>query len=279
MKKLTIVPYGGLANRMRAMNSAIEYARLTDVPLNVIWFSNRELKANFSDLFSPPPIHNTNQLITIKSGSFLDRFLYRSPRRHTLWLPYFVAPFRFDTRIYSKEFVQMQQKGVLEKAINNGQRVLIESCHEWGQYQSALSRNFIPCTDILSAVEKYVDKHFTAHTIGIHVRRTDNTLAIEKSPLSLFIDAMYREIELCTETKFYVASDDASCKEELRSIFGKRILTIDTVCNRESIAGMKDAVKEMWILSRTSKIYGCVYSSYAVIASQLNNIPLQILQV
>ena len=90
---------------------------------------------------------------------------------------------------------------------------------------------------------------------------------------------MHREIEQCAETNFYVASDDISCKEELRSIFGERILTIDTVCDRESIAGMKDAVKEMWILSRTCKIYGCFYSSYAVIASQLSDIPLHILQL
>lgn len=278
MQELTIVPYGGLANRMRAMNSAIEYTRTADVPLNVIWFSNRELNADFSDLFLPPS-YSDNQTITIKQGTFLNRFLYRSPRRHTLWLPKFIAPLRFDTRIYSKEFVRLQQEGKLEKAIDKGKRVLIESCHEFGQYQSALSRNFIPCPDILTAVDEYVDKYFSPRTIGIHVRRTDNTLAIEQSPLSLFIDSMHREIEQCAETNFYVASDDISCKEELRSIFGERILTIDTVCNRESIAGMKDAVKEMWILSRTCKIYGCFYSSYAVIASQLSDIPLHILQL
>lgn len=56
MKELTIVPYGGLANRMRAMNSAIEYAKTLNCPLQVVWFCNKELNALFDELFTPPII-------------------------------------------------------------------------------------------------------------------------------------------------------------------------------------------------------------------------------
>lgn len=219
-----------------------------------------------------------NQCITIRSGGFFDRFVYRSPRPHTLWLPHIIAPVLFDTRIYTSRFIRLRQAGELEDVIRKGRRILIESCFEFGDYYSALSRNFVPQPYILSAVDDYVKKNFTHNTIGIHIRRTDNIKAIQKSPLSLFVDAMRREIDACSDVNFYVATDDVPTKAELRSIFGDRILTIDTVNSRNSVEGMKDAVKEMWLLSRTTKIYGCFYSTYSVVASKLTNIPLVILE-
>ena len=229
--------------------------------------------------FPPPPPLPDYKLITIKKGSFWDRFLYRSPRRHTLWLPYIIAPRLFDTRIYSQEFKRLREQGQLESAMRNGNRVLVESCYEFGDYYSSLSKNFIPVPDILDAVNEYVDKHFTRNTVGIHIRRTDNWLSIQKSPLSLFVDAMEKEIARSADTNFYVATDDVATKEELRRHFGERILSLNIDCSRNTILGMKDAVKEMWLLSRTIRIYGSFYSSYSVIASHLTGIPLHILQI
>lgn len=54
MREITITPYGGLANRMRALNAAIEFAKSEQVPLHVIWFCNPELNAPFEALFTPP---------------------------------------------------------------------------------------------------------------------------------------------------------------------------------------------------------------------------------
>lgn len=275
MNEIVITPYGGLANRMRALNAAIEFAKAEGSRLRVKWFSNRELNAPYDALFTLPDY----ELVTIENGGFLDRFIYRSPRRHTLWLPYIIAPHYFDTRIYTSDFVKLREQGLLEDTIRKGRRVVIESCHEFGDYYSSLSQNFIPVPDILTAVEEYVARYFKPTTVGIHIRRTDNGPSIQKSPLSLFEDAIEREIASCADVNFYVATDDFATKALLRKRYGDRILTCDADCSRTSVAGMKDAVKEMWLLSRTARIYGCFYSSYAVIASKLSNIPLQILQI
>lgn len=274
-REITITPYGGLANRMRALNSVLELARTSQLPLKVVWFSNFELNAPFEELFETPQY----DALLIKKASFFDRFLYRSPRRHTLWLPFVTTPFIFDTTIYSADFVRLRDKGIIADTVLNGGRVLIESCYEFGNYSSSYSKNFVPKSDILSSVDDFVNDNFTPNTIGVHIRRTDNSLSIKNSPLSLFCEAMQKEIDACADTKFYVATDDAATKNELKQIFGDRILSIDTDCNRNSLQGMKEAVKEMWILSRTSKIYGSFYSSYSEVASQLGNIPLHILQV
>lgn len=274
-REITITPYGGLANRMRALNAVIEFARPYAIPVKSVWFSNFELNAPFSELFETP----SYDMISVMEAGFIDRFLYRSPRRHTLWLPYITAPLMFDTTIYSPDFIAQRNKGTLAETIINGGRVLIESCYEFGNYSDAISKNFIPKSDILSLVDDFVEKNFTENTIGVHIRRTDNVLSIKNSPLSLFCDAMRKEIDECSDTKFYVATDDAATKSELKQIFGDRILSVDTDCNRNSLQGIKDAVREMWILSRTTKIYGSFYSSYSEVASQLGNIPLHILQV
>ncbi len=274
-REITITPYGGLANRMRALNAVIEFARPYAIPVKSVWFSNFELNAPFSELFEIP----CYDMIFVKEAGFIDRFLYRSPRRHTLWLPYITAPLMFDTTIYYSDFLAQRCKGSIEDSILDGGRVLIESCDEFGNYSNAMSKNFIPKCDILSLVDDFVERNFTENTIGVHIRRTDNVLSIKNSPLSLFCDAMRKEIDECSNTKFYVATDDAATKSELKQIFGDRILSIDTDCNRNSLQGMKDAVREMWILSRTTKIYGSFYSSYSKVASQLGNIPLFILQL
>ena len=54
MNEIVITPYGGLANRMRALNAAIEFAKSEGSRLRVKWFSNRQLNAPYDALFTPP---------------------------------------------------------------------------------------------------------------------------------------------------------------------------------------------------------------------------------
>ena len=274
-KEITIKPCGGLANRMRALNSVIEFAKLSSIPVRAVWFRNFELNAPFYDLFETPDY----SCFSLKEAGFFDRFLYSSPSLNSLWMPFFITPILFDTAIYSIQFVKEREDGSLSDTLLNGGRVFVESFYEFGDFSNAMSRNFTPKADILSLVNEFVEENFTSNTIGVHIRRTDNAMSIKNSPLSLFYDAMRREIEICADTKFYVATDDAATKRELKEIFGDRILSIDTDCNRNSLQGMKDAVREMWILSRTSKIYGSFYSSFSEVASQLGKVPLHILKL
>lgn len=273
MRELCVVPYGGLANRIRALNAAIEFARESNIPLKALWFKNFELNASFDDIFEMPEYEQ----LKIKEATLIDRFIYRSPRRHTLWIPRFIAPLLFDCRIYSADFVRLRNDGILEDTIKRGDNILIESCYEFGEYYPAISKNFIPKSDILTSINEFVSSNFSSKTIGVHIRRTDNAKSIEHSPLALFIEAMKREVEADSEVRFYVATDDKPTKDELKSIFGERILSIETDCNRNSVAGIKEAVFEMWLLSRTSKIYGSFYSSFSEIAAKIGDIPLEIL--
>ena len=50
-KDITLIPVGGLANRMRAIASAVELSRICDCRLNVYWFRDMGLNARFGDIF------------------------------------------------------------------------------------------------------------------------------------------------------------------------------------------------------------------------------------
>lgn len=50
---ITLVPLGGLANRMRAIVSGYTLALDTGMPLHVVWLRNHDLNCSFNTLFRP----------------------------------------------------------------------------------------------------------------------------------------------------------------------------------------------------------------------------------
>ena len=115
-------------------------------------------------------------------------------------------------------------------------------------------------------------------TIGIHIRRTDNIGSITHSPTSLFIERMKEEIRKDEKCLFYLATDSEKEKEQLKKIFGKNLITSPHAADRNSINGMKDALTELYILSRTNKILGSMQSSYSETAAQISGIPYELLK-
>ena len=55
MKQVTIVPQGGLCNRLRVVLSALTLSR-PDVSLRMDWACNAECRASFADLFATAPL-------------------------------------------------------------------------------------------------------------------------------------------------------------------------------------------------------------------------------
>lgn len=256
---------------MRAVNSMAEFARKAAIPLNVVWFPNFELNAPFCSLFAPLPYG------TVIEAGFCSRFTYRSPRRNNLWLPYITAPLNFDRVIYPAEFVKLRDSGRLADTLKSGGKILVESCYDFSEYFAALSRNFKPVPALQGGIDGFVAANFAPRTVGVHIRRTDNALAIEQSPVSLFVDAIQREIDAFPDVKFYIASDDEKEKELLKERFGGRIITRSVDCRRDCRSGIESAVEDMYILSRTAKIYGSFYSSFSEIAANLGGIELEVL--
>lgn len=133
---------------------------------------------------------------------------------------------------------------------------------------------FIPQDDIQRRIDEVV-AGFSERTIGVHIRRTDNTVSIQSSPIENFTTMMDAEIKKNVNTKFYVASDDDEVKESLKSKYPDRIITLMDDTDRNSLEGMKFAVLDLFSLSKTNKIIGSVGSSYSQIAAEIGGIEVE----
>lgn len=90
--------------------------------------------------------------------------------------------------------------------------------------------------------------------------------------MEAFYYMMDEEIERDEKVKFYVASDDEECKQQMRERYGDRVVTAEWNLSRDSVEGMKDAVAELYCLGSTRKIIGSARSSYSNMAAKLNAI-------
>ena len=117
-----------------------------------------------------------------------------------------------------------------------------------------------------------------AHTVGVHVRRTDHAEAIANSPLTLFIERMEQELAADQETTFFVATDDAGVKEELRAALPAELLIFNEkgIIDRNSKTGLEDALIEMLALSKCRKILGSYNSTFSLLPSYIGDIPLEV---
>lgn len=121
-------------------------------------------------------------------------------------------------------------------------------------------------------------KLFNDHTIGVHIRRTDNEVSIAESPLELFVERMNSLIEENPKVNFYLASDSEDVKNEMKRIYKDRVILPNGVLERDSEAGIIQAVIEMYSLSKTSRILGSFYSSYSTMASEIGDISIEYLK-
>lgn len=272
---ITLVPIGGLANRMRAIVSAAALAQETKRKLRIVWYKDAGLNCRFDQLFQP--FGQTD--ILLREATFADLLLRDRPRRKNLWLPRLFQQAAFDIRLYEQapELAPGNQFDAVQWLEEHNQ-AYIATCYPFFTAPPSLyAALFRPIKTIDQQVQAYTTR-FTAHTVGIHIRRTDNAMSIAHSPLELFTQAMDKEIEAHPDVSFFVASDSEVDKRALRARFGTRILSSTHPADRNSIAGMQEGVVDLFTLSHTNKIFGSCYSSFSEVAALLREIPYHRIQ-
>lgn len=273
---ITLVPVGGLANRMRAIASAAMLAQNSNTRLCIIWFKDQGLNCRFDELFRS---HLPYSYIQVIEASWLDLLLYDRPRKRNFRMTRFPQQWLFNSCIREEEIIRKRDEGFDFKAwVNKNKKVHIASYVTFMNYPHELIQAlFRPNKEIQEAIDA-VAGSFDNHTIGIHIRRTDNIQSINLSPLSLFIEQIKKEIQEDGQANFYLASDSPEDKAKLIELFGNRIRTHQFSTDRNSPKGIQDAATELFALSKTQKIIGSAWSSFSEIAAQLSGIPCIILK-
>ena len=261
--RITLRPGSGLCNRLRAISGAIRLSKECGIKLVVDWFrcpirrwsALCGMRSRFCDLFD-----------VVTDVQFREKVRFR-------------GDFIWDAHIYSRRnpnFYSEDDRSNFPGLVKANPEVnrWLWTCHEFypGRDYGWLS----PKDGLKMRIDSFAAK-FGEHCIGIHVRRTDNKNAIACSPISLFTATMDEELASDRRTSFFLSTDDVALKDELRKRYGDKLLTCDNVSPRYTLCGEEDAVVDLFLLSRTTKIYGSFWSSFSKVAAQIGNIPLRVL--
>lgn len=274
MKQLTLVPIGGLANRMLSITSAIGFCKEHKVFLKVYWFKDWGMGADFHALFE---LNSSVENVEIIDAKWSD-YRFDRPRKRNLWIPYLWQYFAFEKRIYEHKIYAGLKAEEISEAMQKHRSLYLVHYHLFHESEK-MYNSIRPIASINSSIEKQTNLFSQYKVIGIHIRRGDHPIPTEKSPLSLFINRIHEELEINPDTKFYVASDSKEEKEKLIERFGNSIITSSKEVRRDTVEGITDALAELYILSRTTKIYGSLASSYSLLAAKLSDIPIKILSL
>lgn len=262
---LTLVPMGGLCNRLRVVLSAIALAHDHEADIHVEWFANTECQAHFTQLFVP-----------IGSGRLHIRRgrMWACPsRRRLLHLPRLLR-MAMGYGCQRDDFCPNSTDEVA-RLMQRHRRVYISSGQKLADYSPECLQRLRPCSDIQQRIDALC-RRFAPRTVGVHIRRTDNVQSMAHSPVEAFIEAMRREVRADGKVRFFLATDDAEVKERLTRLFPNRIITQQAPVNRSTLEGMRDAMVDLYCLAATHHLLGSYWSSFTDTAAEIGRIPLTI---
>ena len=268
MKKniLVVEATGGLANRMQAISGAVKFASDYKIDkIKILWFNKSNCRCSFDDLFDRSALPENVKMVNF----------------HLLPGFYDLVWKKFILKLYTKGFeykslrnnydLEAKIRGLVAKA--PGSSVFIRTGHEFSEVPGDLK--IFKLSKKVQALLEEATKDFSANTIGVHIRRTDSTESIAKSPSELFYEIMDREIAADPEVKFYIASDNDEEKRLMRERYGDRTIMSFKEARRDTLEGMLDATVEMYTLAGTRRIIGSFWSSYSEMASRIGGIELE----
>lgn len=289
MKANTIILEGGLGNRMRVAASAYAMAKRTGIPMRVLWTKQWGMNCRFEDLFTltpGPSAQGASSSFSLRDARGFEKLLFARPTLKNLHAPRLLQRLCYRHIIYAPQIWYLNRDGFDYEAWFRQGGTLMTAYRDFCPWTSDdLRLLFRPNDDVRRLIDERC-RDFTPNTIGVHIRRTDHQQAIDESPLELFIEAIDREQESSSRMaaydgapfSIYLATDDEATKAALRQRYGKRVITSDAEATRESTDGIRDALVEMYALSRTRQIYGSAGSTFSPIAACLGDVPITILQ-
>jgi hypothetical protein len=258
--KITVVPFGGLGNRMRVLNSALYLnENLGGSKIKLVWLEKAELNAPFDKLFLSAGI-GFNLIQGIRYALFLKFFkhifIIRYPRAYRAVMSIF-----YDLILLDDDIKKLIESGDYT-IIRSSKKVLIATCFEFYPFPSF--DNFILTQEILDKFEKL---KLPNGAVGVHIRRTDHTEIIAESGVAEF----EKKMNSLPNSVFYLATDDYKVKAYLAKEYENRIITQNAELSRNSLNGIQEALVDVLALSKCEMIICNLKSSFADTALRMGN--------
>jgi hypothetical protein len=249
---VSIQPCAGLANRFRALVSAICAAKDLARPLEIEWLEEPGTCAvRFEELFD---------VASLPAGVAMARAAPSPVPRPT-----------HEMCLSPGDWEQ-------QKIRHAAGPIRIRSYGQFHQSDPARWLDTFRALRPLPHLDARVTALFTlakgAPVVGVHIRRTDNRKAIEKSPTEIF----YPKLDSYPPgTMFFIASDDERERVGLVSRYPGRVLLAARRLDRFSSHGGVDAFVDFLCLARCREIVGSAGSSFSEMAAAYGDKPLTVL--
>ena len=112
LAKLIVNAHGGLANKMRAIDSSIALCGKLGCAAELLWFtSGKSINARFDDLFEPIRLPN----VVVRDIGVCDRWLYGLSRKRNLFIPGLLRSALFPGRCWDGDgIMRFVRQGTLD---------------------------------------------------------------------------------------------------------------------------------------------------------------------
>jgi hypothetical protein len=261
---ITIKPMGGLANRIRAVDSAMHLADAQQRPLRLVWESSFELNCRFDRLFTPPA---GVQVLETHRGPLAKRAFERAQR--TLRRLGVAVPWGYDHHVLGGEAEQAAPVAAIARS---------RRCYIATPNRFAPANGFFQRVRPLPAIEARIQALATQlgpHSLGVHIRRSDNANAIRHSPSAGFHAVIDQAIAAQPALTIYLATDSADEQRTIEARYPGRVLCPPKTLDRNSEAGIIDALVDLYTLAATQRIVGSHFSSFSEVAAEVRGTPLE----
>lgn len=294
-KFLAVAPVNGLGNRIRALCSYKVLADFLKVPLFIYWHKTKG--------FDDTPLEN---LIDIKNlnANLLKQNEWERIRENSKHIDNLVsgvyehdiatADSSVKCEVSHSDIVSQIVSGVFPRlSVKTSNNFLVSFFQDrpneeytrykynfWKAYTNVV-QSLVPSKDIIKLVE-HTMASFNEHTIGIHVRRGDATSRDNPNCYHYGIHPKYIDTEVSkllskdSNLNIFLATDSEEVSVKLKTKYKDKIILynkdfVESKFNSEK-EGQMDAMAEMYLLSKTKKLYSTKWSTYSETARYMGNI-------
>lgn len=255
---------------MRAISSGVWLKNCLSAKLKVIWLKSDDMIAEYNDLFLFSDVYTVFN--TLGKYKLVKRSHQKSKIRKIVssFINYIIS---VDVCLTDNDI----RKGpdYILKICENAKVIYIFTCERFAPLTLEMD-HFKIKSEIYNQYLSF-SKMINKETIGIHIRRTDNIIAIQQSPLELFEERILYEIKLNPNVLFFLSTDDVAIESYFSSKYSNYMIVREKVFGRSSIKGIKDGLIDILLLSKSCKIYGSYWSSFSEVAGLLGENKVEIL--
>jgi hypothetical protein len=136
-----------------------------------------------------------------------------------------------------------------------------------------------PHPAILGKVSAFAEAHFSTHTVGVHIRRTDHKRAILCSP----DEAYHKEADRLADKGYqlFLATDNEETLQTMQRRYGRKLMHYPKASSMKqrwpratsTTEDVIDDIVDLWLLAACEFVIGSATSSYSRVAILLNGSP------